>query len=186
MTGRHLCARPRLRTVAALAAVAALALAIPACGRSKAVALDRAATERAVGEVVAGQIEKQAGFSVEVSATRCPSDIPRGSGRVTMCNVTVKGVAGKVRARVRQVDDHGRLDVTLLDSVLSNPAVANQLQVELKKRFSRSFQANCGKGMRIAAPKAAFTCRARDASSRRTVQVTVVDSAGTLRFSVLT
>jgi hypothetical protein len=64
--------------------------------------------------------------------------------------------------------------------------VAAQLRTLLKRGFDRSFQATCGPdGWRVRAVGRPFVCRARDAVSRRSVEVTVVDASGRIRFELV-
>ncbi|MGI8754560.1 MAG: DUF4333 domain-containing protein [Acidimicrobiales bacterium] len=164
----------RLAVVTTLVALVILA----GCSRP-AKTLERAGTQRAVSRVITDRVDGA------VPTTSCPQDIARGKGRTVTCKVTLKGTEGTARTRVRQLDGDGTLDVSVLDAVVANSRVTAELKAQLKARFGRAFQADCGKGLRIVAPGESFRCRARDASGRRTVTVTVTDPAGTLRFRVL-
>jgi hypothetical protein len=100
--------------------------------------------------------------------------------------VELGGGIGSLRVRARQVDDDGHLSVQLLDVPLRNEAVASRLRSLLKRGFDRSFQATCGPdGWRIRAVGKPFVCRARDETSRRSVEVTVVDASGRIRFELV-
>lgn len=164
---------------AQLVVSAIVALAVLAGCSQPAETLERAGTQRAVSRVITGRVDGA------VPTTSCPRDIARGKGRTVTCTVTLKGTEGTVRTRVRQVDGDGTLAVSVLDAVVANSRVTTELKAQLKARFARAFQADCGQGLRIVAPGETFRCRARDAGGRRTVTVTVTDPAGTLRFRVL-
>ena len=169
--------RPGASTVAVGALVLALGAALAACSSSS--TLDRAATEPAV-RAAADQA-----IAPEVVRASCPGRLPAGEGKAFRCTATVAGV-GDVRLSVSQVGAKGRLRVRLLDAVLADAEVARQLRVELKRRFGRTFQVTCGDHpWRIWQPGDTFPCRARDRDGRRSVDVTVVDAAGTLSFEVL-
>lgn len=140
--------------------------------------LDDGATERVVAAAVADRL------GLPVRGATCPDSIARNEGATFACRVTLGGTDGAVRVRVRQQGDD-RLDVTLLDAVVSERRVTMELKSQLKARFARSFQADCGDGVRIVAPGETFRCQAGDTNGRRAVLITVTDTAGTLRFQVL-
>lgn len=148
------------------------------CGEEAADTLDRTATQAAVGRVVGARVHASA------TKTSCPGELMRGRGRSVDCRVTLRAV-GTVRVRVRQVDDDAKLDVTLLDAVLDRALVTVDLKKHLHATFDRSFQADCGTGRFVAPPGKTLRCKARDRSGRRTVEATVVEAAGTLRYRVL-
>lgn len=153
-------------------------LVLGACS-STAKTLDGPATERAVGRAVAAKVEPA------VAATTCPAELPRGKGEEFTCKVELGGKAGTMRVRVSQLDDQGKLSVEPLDAVVSGEATAATLKAKLRTQFKRSFQVTCGTGWKVRSPGDTFPCRARDKTSRRSVDVTVEDAAGTLSFQVL-
>lgn len=159
------------------ALVLVLAAGLAGCSHD-ATTLDRAATQRAVGHSVAAAVEPP------VAATSCPRAIERRAGGRFRCEVRLADGVGTVRTSVRQTDAEGTLRVAMLDAVVSGEATATTLKSELRRRFERSFLVDCGTGWRVRAPGSTFSCRARDKTSRRTVEVTVADAAGTLRFHV--
>lgn len=161
-----------------MGAVLAVVALLGACS-SSAKTLDRAATETAVGRAVADKVEPA------VAGTTCPTELPRGKGKAFTCKVELGGKVGTMRVRVRQLDDDGRLAVAPLDAVISGEATAATLKAKLRTRFKRSFQVTCGAGWKVRSPGDTFPCRARDKTSRRSIDVTVEDPAGTLSFQVL-
>lgn len=171
--------RPLATGIAAVVIViVGLGLGLAGCS-SEASTLDRAATERAVGRSVAAAVEPA------VAATVCPTAVERAKGGRFRCEVRLTAEVGTVRASVRQVDDAGHLEVALRDAVVSGEAAAATLKASLRSGFGRSFQVDCGKGWKVRSPGDTFTCRARDKTSRRSVEATVTDPAGTLSFEVL-
>lgn len=161
----------------------------------EATTLDAEATEQAVAEVVSARIEPK------VLETRCPSEIPLEQGATIDCALTLAASVGPevpvepvdaeraegvLRVRVTQVDTDGKLEVVLRDAVVDVADVVLDLEAELKATFERSFDVSCGEvAHRVVAPEGTFACRARDKAGPRTVEVTVVDVAGTLRYQVL-
>jgi hypothetical protein len=172
----------RGRWAAGLAGLAVVGLAVATVVGScaaEAEVLDQSATQAAVAKVVAARVEPP------VVAVVCPGKIRRGAGRRSSCRATLKGVAAPLRLRVRQVDGEGRLDVVLLDAVIDRGDVAEDLRRTLIDRLKRSFIVDCGPaGARVVRPGATFSCKARDAAGRRSVDVTVADAAGTLRYDI--
>lgn len=170
----------RRRPASTLVGMGALAglLAVASCSEP-ATTLDSAASERAVKTAVGDQID------VPVSEVRCPRDIARGLGKRFSCRAVLEGDAGEVRLRVRQIDADGRLQVELRDAVIDNDEVADDLRSSLVRRYLRGFTVDCGKGgPRVVALVTPFTCDAKDSAGSRTVEVTVVDAAGTLRYDI--
>lgn len=160
-------------------AAGVLVLAGAATSCSSTPTLDRATTEAAVARAADRAI------SPRVTRATCPDGVVRRAGATFRCRVTVAGV-GTARVSVRQVDAEGRLVVRPVDAVLADAAVADELRATLRTRFGRTFQVTCGDHpWRIWAPGDTFPCRARDRDGRRSVDVTVVDGAGTLSFAVL-
>ncbi len=161
-----------------LAAGLGSATVLAACGDDPPV-LDQAEAETAVEAATAEVVP------VEVAAASCPADVPRAEGERFRCTVELVAV-GSMPVAVRQLDDAGRLEVEPLAVVLADAEVAAQLKAELRTRFERSFLVDCGDAAhRVWEPGDTFACRARDADSRRSVEVTVLDPAGTLSFEVL-
>ena len=160
------------------AVVAAAVLVLAACS-DEASTLDRSATQDAVGEAVAADVEPK------VTATRCPDPIEREQGATFTCTVTLQG-AGKLPVTVTQVDADGALEVQPTAAVVTRERIASELKASLKGQFERSFQVNCDDTDEVAVrePDSTSTCIARDASSRRSVTVTVTDASGTLAFAV--
>lgn len=170
----------RRRAASALVAMVGLLLLLAQTGCSEpSTTLDSAATERAVRKAVGDRIE------APVSEVRCPRDIARGLGKRFSCRAVLEGDAGEVRLRVRQVDAGGMLQAELLDAVIDNDEVADDLRSSLVRTYLRGFTVDCGDGgPRVVALVTPFTCDAKDSSGSRTVEVTVVDAAGTLRYDV--
>ena len=161
-------------------AIAAVAIGILGGCSDDADALDRPATERAVGRAVAAQV------APPVAGTACPGTLTRAKGRRFTCTIELGAGAGTLKVVVRQVDDQGSLDVTPSAAVLSDAAIARSLKALLKAQFDRSFQVDCGdRGDRVRPPGTTLTCTARDRTSRREVTVTITDAAGTQSFEVL-
>lgn len=160
-----------------LLASAACLLVLAACG-DPADSLDDAATERAVGRAVAADV------APEVTATRCPAEIPKADGGTFECVVTLAGV-GPLPVEVTQVDDEGTLDVEPSAALVTVDRITEELAASLKERFGREFTVRCsGEDVEVREPASTSTCSARDATSAREVTVTVVDPAGTLAFTV--
>jgi hypothetical protein len=158
---------------------AALMLVVLAACSDDAGTLDRAATERAVGKAVAAKVDGK------VQSTHCSEPLDRQAGLSFPCRVELRG-AGDLTVRVEQVDGEGTLDVTPEAAVVTRERIVSELKESLKDQFERSFQVACDDTPEIAVRKVASTstCLARDATSRRTVTVTVSDAAGTLAFAV--
>lgn len=166
-----------LRRLVPVLAVSGL-LVLAACSDG-ADTLDQAATERAVGKAVAAKVDPK------VTATTCPDPIEREEdGRFT-CTVTLQG-AGDLPVSVTQTDEDGTLRVVPGAAVVTQERVTSELKAALKEQFGRSFQVACDldDDVAVRAPGSTATCTARDATSRRTVAVTVTDTAGTLSFDV--
>jgi len=166
------------RSGPALALVAAGLVLLGACS-GDAGTLDQAATQRAVGKAVGAQVD------AKVTATSCEEPIDREEGATFACEVTLKG-AGDLPVTVTQVDGGGKLDVKPDAAVVTRERLASELKASLKEQFERSFQVACDDDPAVAVrkPGSTSTCIARDATSRRTVTVTVTDPAGTLAFAV--
>lgn len=199
MTDRPPAAPParwgRAAPLALVVASLVLGGALAGCSED-ATSLDAEATEQAVAEVVSARI------GPEVLATRCPADIPLEARATVDCTLTLAAtvgprapegevdpeeVEGTLRVRVTQVDAAGKLEVVLREAVLDTADVVLDLEAQLKATFERSFDVSCGEvAHRVVAPEGTFTCRARDRAGPRSVEVTVVDAAGTLRYDVLT
>jgi len=161
---------------AVVAVVAAIGV-LGGCG-SGAGTLDQAATETAVGDAVAGDL------GVDVVATACPRDVAATRGERFSCSVDL-GEMGDLPVSVRVTDDDAALRVVPDAAVLADAEIARQLKAALKAEFDRSFQVDCGDGgPQVRLPDDTFVCRARDKTSRRSVEVTVTDAAGTLSFEV--
>ena len=169
----------RLRAASAVAAVLVLLLVGVGCTHP-AKTLDVAATQDAVGRAVASRTKAR------VTDTLCPAEIRKEQGALVRCRSNLAGGVGVVRVSVRQIDDEGRLKVTVLDAIVDRAHVATDLKIHLTAAFGRRFQVACGKGRKAVRPGTTFRCTARDRSSRRAVEVTVADPAGTLRYRVLT
>jgi hypothetical protein len=156
----------------------ALGLVAGGCGRDEPTTLDRGRAQRAVAAAVARAVEPA------VASASCPGDLPRGRGRTFACTVALGGGVGALRVTARQLDDEGRVAVTLRDRPLRNEDVAAELVGLLERGFHRSFQATCGPdGWHVRPVGRPFVCRARDKTSRRSVEVTV-DAAGRLSFDL--
>lgn len=168
----------RGRTHGFAAVLVAVIATVAGCSKP-AKTLDDGATQRVVAGAVADRL------AAPVRGATCPDGITRGQGRTFTCAVDLAATDGTVRVRVRQADDGGRLDVALLDAVVSEKRVTAELKQQLRASFARSFQADCGDGYRIVAPGGTFRCQASDANGRKAVLITVTDTAGTLRFKVL-
>ena len=168
-----------VQRAAGLVLAVALVIGLATACSKAASTLDGPATEAAVGGVVADRAH------TAVDRTTCPSSIRRGKGTTVSCTVRLARKAGSVRVRVRQVDDAAKLDVVLLDAIIDNTKVTTDLERHLKASFSRSFQADCGKGVRVVKPGESFRCQARDKAGRRAVLVRVKDAAGTVAYQVL-
>jgi hypothetical protein len=141
--------------------------------------LDRSETEAAVSDTVSEVL------APEVATVSCPAEVERIEGGRFECTVGLVAL-GPVRVTVRQLDDDGRLEVEVLDAVLADAAVALQLQAELQREFGREFATECGDARyRVWSPGDTFVCRADDGDGPRSVDVTVLDPAGTLSFEVL-
>ncbi|MGN6695664.1 MAG: DUF4333 domain-containing protein [Aquihabitans sp.] len=167
---------PRRRLALAVLAIAFVVLS--ACSDDPGT-LDQAATERAVGKAVGAQVDPKVG------ATSCEEPIEQQEGGRFTCEVTLEG-AGDLSVTVTQVDDQGTLDVVPEASVVTRERIVSELRASLKDQFERSFQVACDDTPEVAVRKAGSTstCIARDATSRRSVTVTVSDTAGTLAFAV--
>ncbi len=164
--------------VVSVALAAGLGLGAAGCAE-EADTLDRAATQRAVEKVIDARLD------VDVDRVTCPADIPLGTGREVACRASLEGVDDDLRLTVTQRGDEGELDVELLDAVVDPTDVAEDLHGQLVAEFARSFLADCGDGgPQVVEPGETIECVARDAGSRRTVTVTVVDAAGTLRYEL--
>ncbi|CAN5669348.1 hypothetical protein BH10ACT1_BH10ACT1_22030 [soil metagenome] len=159
--------------------VGILAVTGSACSRTKpASTLDTTATERAIDKVIGSRIEPA------VREVRCPSEIARGPGKRFGCRAVLED-GDEVRLSVRQIGDHDRLDVALLDAVIDRPAVAVDLRRMLVTTFERAFTVDCGDDVAVVArPRSTFTCSAKDPAGKRTVTVTVVDASGTVTYDV--
>jgi len=158
-------------------AVIGCALALAACSDSSGT-LDQAATERAVGRAVAGEV------APAVSKTTCDEHLTREEGGTFTCTVTLKGV-GDLPVTVHQVDSKGTLDAVPAAAVVTKKRITEELTASLKKRFGRTFTVRCrGAGVEVRTPSSTSTCGASDATSKRQVTVTVRDASGTLAFAV--
>ncbi|MEZ5138409.1 MAG: DUF4333 domain-containing protein [Acidimicrobiales bacterium] len=170
-------ARGRLSVLAAASALAAVALT--ACGDEPA-RLDRASAEREIAVAVAGEVEPG------VDAVRCPDEIPVRDGAEVECDVELADGAGTLPVIARQRDEGGSLDVELRRAVLSDAQVADALRAALRDGFGRSFQVDCGDdGPTVREAGERVTCRARDASSRRSVEVTIDGADGGLSYELV-
>lgn len=166
------------RRLAVVGLGAALATAGTACTRSPD-QLDRAATERAVGEVAADRVD------LPVTRTTCPSDIPRRRGEEVTCTVRFDHVARPLTVTVRQRDGAGRLAVSFEQAVVDPADITEDLHRALVTRFGRSFLVDCGTaGAQVVAPGHHFGCKARDRGGPNAIDVTVADVAGTLRYEI--
>jgi len=162
-----------------LAAVLVVATAMGACSSPEPL-LDRASTQLEVGRAVAE------GVAPAIEAVSCPGEVPAGKGESFRCAVELADGAGTLPVAVDQVDDDGTLKVTPGRAVLTDEAIAEQLKAGLGQQFGRSFQADCGdRGPSVRDPDDVVVCQARDKTSRRSVEVTIVDTEGTLSFEVL-
>lgn len=162
--------------LAALVAVAGLAL-LAACS-DDAGTLEPTATQRAVGKAVAAEVDPK------VTSTSCPDEIERDEGATFTCVVVLQG-AGKLPVTVTQADGDGALDVEPEAAVVTQERITSELKASLKDQFERNFQVSCDTDeVAVREPGSTSTCAARDATSRRTVTVTVTDAAGTLAFEV--
>ena len=173
---------PRRRRAALAAGAAALSLCLSlggaGCAREPE-RLDQAATERTVGEVVADRVD------LGVDRVRCPGDIPREQGATVVCTVRFDDVDRPLNVTVRQADGSGRLSVTFRQAVVDRADVADDLRRTLVERFERTFLVDCGEaGPLVVDPGRHLSCKARDRGGPRAVDVTVVDTAGTLRYRI--
>lgn len=167
------------RALARALGAALVVLGASACSE-EATTLDRSATERAVERVLGGRVD------ADVADVRCPAEIERGVGRRFRCEASLDDDdAGRLRLRVRQVDDDGALAIELLDAVVDPQDVATDLTRSLVEELGRSFTVDCGAaGPLVVAPGHVLTCSVADATSEREVAVTVTDAAGTLAYDV--
>lgn len=149
----------------------------------EATTLDQAGTERAVERVIGVRI------APDIDAIRCPGEIERGEGERIECTALLAEDAGVVRLQVTQTDDDATLEAELLDAVLDRTEVAEDLRQTLVDSYLRTFTVDCGEPPTLVIePDDTFTCDATDddpdADDARTVEVTVVDAAGTLSYDV--
>ena len=171
-------ARHGVRAAGAVALLAAV-LSLGACGGGGPSTLDPADVEAAVADAVAG------GLDVEVASVACPEDVPVELDRRTSCTVEVDGV-GTMAATVVQVDEDGTLEVAPGSALVDRGEVAATLRSTLRDELGRSFQVDCGDDPpALVAIGDTFPCRARDADSRRSVDVTVEGADGTVSFEIL-
>ena len=160
-------------------AVLACAVALGACGGGGPSTLDPADVEAAVADAVAR------GLEVEVASVACPQDVPVELERRTTCTVEVDD-AGSMVATVVQVDEDGTLEVAPGSALIDRVEVADTLRSTLREELGRSFQVDCGDDPpALVAIGDTFPCRARDADSRRSVDVTVEGADGTVTFEIL-
>ena len=170
-------ARHGVRVVRAFAGLAA-ALALGACGGGPST-LAAADVEAAVADAVGS------GLAVEVATVSCPDEVPIEIGRRTTCRVEVDGL-GEMEAIVVQVDDQGTLEVALGSALIDREEVATSLRSTLREELGRSFQVDCGDDPpALVEVGDTFPCRARDADSRRSVDVTVEGADGAVSFEIL-
>lgn len=171
--------RTTRRAGAAGLVVALLALAPAACGDGGASTLDPDATTKAVQEAAASELPRAP------SEVTCPDEIPKREGAAVTCTATVPGL-GKVRLRVVQPDDTGRLEVARADAIVRTDEVAVAARAALSKQLGRDVTVVCSTPRPVVVrPGGLLVCRADDGSSTRTVRVTVVDAAGSLRYQLV-
>jgi len=163
----------------ALAAASVVVVGLAGCGDDPA-RLDGPSAEREIAAAVAAEVEP------EVAAVRCPDEIPLGRGEEVECDVELADGAGTLPVVARQRDERGSLDVELRRAVLSDAEVADALRAALRDGFGRSFQVDCGdRGPTVREAGAQVTCRARDATSRRSVEVTIDGADGGLSYQLV-
>ncbi len=90
-----------------------------------------------------------------------------------------------LRVRVVQLDRKGHLRVDPLDAVIDVSDASADLSERLRQRFQREFHVDCGSpDVRVLRPGSHFSCRATDATSRRTIVVIVRDVRGSLDYTI--
>lgn len=170
--------RPGARRAAAALVAAIVAVGGGACSRP-ADQLDPTTASEQIAAAVTSEL------AISVDEVGCPDDLPLGEGEGFDCDVELADGAGTLPVTVAQVDDEGTLQVVPGAVVRSDAELADDLRAALRDAFDRSFQVDCGDGPAVVrAPGSELTCRARDASSRRSVTVTVTDERGSLRFEL--
>lgn len=171
--------RSSRRPAVVVAGLVLLVAAVLAGCSDDASTLDRPATERSVGRAVAAEV------APPVAATTCAGPLTAGQGERFTCQVRLGAGAGTLEVRVRQVDDDATLEVTPTAAVRSDAELAEALRAQLRQQFDRSFQVDCGDaGPTVRPPDSVLACTARDRTSRRTVDVRIIDEDGTLSFTV--
>lgn len=135
--------------------------------------------EAAVADAVGG------GLDVDVASVACPDEVPIELDLRTACTVEVDGL-GTMEATVVQVDDQGTLEVAPGAALIDREEVAASLRSTLREELGRSFQVDCGDDPpALVEVGDTFPCRARDADSRRSVDVTVEGADGAVSFEIL-
>lgn len=166
-------------TVRGLVVTAALLLgasvAVTGCGKD-ATTLDRAATEAAVAKAARSEVP------TAPSKVTCPATITKAKGTKVVCTATVPKL-GPVRLQVVQPDDTGALEVRRLDAIVRTDEVAESARVALTKSLGRDVLVVCSTPRPVVVkPGGHLECRADDGAGTRTVEVTVVDAAGSLSY----
>jgi hypothetical protein len=166
--------------VAVAVALASVLLGASACGAGSQV-LDPSELDASVSDAVAQGL----GVEGDQVAVACPDAVPLQADRRTTCAVEVEEL-GALEATVVQVDDKGAVEVELGAALIDRAEVAASLRATLREELGRSFQVDCGDDPAELVPVGdTFPCRARDADSRRSVDVTVVDGTGAVSFEIL-
>ena len=170
--------RRRCAPLVGLLAACALVAVLAGCSKDAAT-LDSSATATEVQRVIGGRIDP------DVDHVACPDDLQRGTGKSFTCTAVLADGLGRVRLRVTQLADGETLRIGLLDAVVDRVDAARQLHRSLVASYHRSFTVDCGPaGPVVLAPKATFTCTAKDPDGTRRVVATVADPTGTLRFDI--
>lgn len=170
-------------TVRGLAMTAALVLGATigaaGCSKDEAKTLDRAAAESAVGKAARSEVP------TAPSKVTCPATIAKAKGTKVVCTATVPKL-GAVRLQVVQPDDSGALEVQRLDAIVRTDDVAESARVALTKSLGRNVLVVCSTARAVVVkPGGHLECRADDGAGTRTVEVTVVDAAGSLSYRVV-
>lgn len=140
-------------------------------------ALDPSSVEEQVASALADPLEP----AVEV--VTCPAELP--IDEAFSCRAALDGVEGELMVEVAY-DEVDGLSVEPSQAVLGGTEIADALRDALDDQFGRTFQVDCGDdGLRVIEPGTTVVCRANDGGSRRSVDVTVEDAAGSLAFEVI-
>lgn len=123
-------------------------------------------------------------YRLEVTAVRCPEDIPVEQGATFTCAASVEGA--RVRVEVLQRDGEGALRVEPVAAVIVTSALIDDVQKVLADRFERTDAAvSCpGPAVRVVAPGAVIRCSAVDGTERKMIAVRVRDVSGSLTYTL--